>query len=270
MDDSYKPQCDFYMNLPSGLNKYLDDRKWEMITIGCSKTEVYKIISEDEILYLKINEPQPVFNLKKEKEILEWIGHKLPVPHVEFFCEQNGKDYLLISEITGKNSHITYTDEEKKVNIRVLADGLRQIHSLKISDCPIDNTPDTLIQMAKERLEQKKIDPQIFDRRWYHKTPDELFNDIIDLKPEKYDLVFSHGDYCLPNVIIKENQLSGFIDWNYGGINDRYFDIAAVSWSIGFNYGKEWIESFFKDYGLTNIDWNRIMLYQKLNEFFQQ
>ena len=70
--------------------------------------------------------------------------------------------------------------------------------------------------------------------------------------------------------MIQNGKLSGFIDWPWGGINDRYFDLAAVTWSIGYNYGEEWVEPFFELYGIKDIDWNKIHFYQMLNEFFQQ
>ena len=59
---------------------------------------------------------------------------------------------------------------------------------------------------------------------------DELASIRADLPPE--DVVFTHGDYCLPNVMILKGHLSGYIDWGYAGIGDRYLD-KAVHGGVG-------------------------------------
>ncbi|NPD87296.1 MAG: aminoglycoside 3'-phosphotransferase [Asgard group archaeon] len=255
--------------LPPELKIILEEYDWVVNTIGCSRTEVFKLDNRHQTLYLKINKPESVFNLEREKTILKWLESKLLVPQVLFFCKYKGKEYLLMSEIEGEVSFKANSDEIKRQNVKILAEGLKKIHSMDYSDCPINNSPDNLLQIAKDKLENKKIDNSKFDERWSDKTPEELFQEILKNKPRKYDYVFSHGDYCLPNVIVKNKELSGFIDWSFGGINDRYFDFAAVAWSIGYNLGGEWVKYFFEDYGLEEIDWNRMKFFQMLNEFFQ-
>ena len=71
--------------LPSELEEILEGFKWEVITIGCSKTEVYKLVKDNETLYLKINRPLSEFTLEKEKKILEWLNDRLPVPNMSYF-----------------------------------------------------------------------------------------------------------------------------------------------------------------------------------------
>ncbi|MCG3225932.1 MAG: aminoglycoside 3'-phosphotransferase [Candidatus Heimdallarchaeota archaeon] len=261
---------DLIKNLPKELQQIIEDYMWEKNTMGWSGTKVFKLTQDKEILYLKINEPTSDFNLEKEKIILEWLAGKLPVPEVIYFEKKNNTEYLLLSEIRGIVSHKTSKDEEKRKNITILAEGLKKIHSINPSECPIDNNPDKLIELARARLKKGKIDSSKFDKRWSDKNPEQLFEELEKIKPKEYDLVFSHGDYCLPNVLVKKNQLSGIIDWPYSGINERYFDLGAVTWSIGYNYGEEWVKFFFEDYGIEDIDWEKIFFFQMLNEFFQQ
>ena len=263
-------RIDLNYNLPPSLEKILERFDWSINNTGCSKTDVFKLTNKEETLYLKVNKSDSIFNLESEKIILDWVKDQLPVPEVIFFNKFEGKEFLLISEIEGNVSYDAKSDEEKRSNIRILAESLKRMHTIDATNCPINNSPDKLIKIAKDRMEEGLVRNNEFDERWKNKSVEELFDEILKLKPNNYDLVFTHGDYCLPNIIIKHRKLSGFIDLIFAGMNDRYFDIAAVVWSIGYNFGSEWVKYFFEDYGLTDIDWERIRFFQMLNEFFQQ
>jgi len=43
---------------------------------------------------------------------------------------------------------------------------------------------------------------------------------------------FVHGDLCLPNILIKNNHVVGFIDLENSGLGDRWYDYAWVLWSV--------------------------------------
>ena len=258
------------IELPEELQEILKDFSYEINNIGCSKARVLKLSNKEKTLYLKINKTNSLFNFEKEKIILEWISERLQVPKVLYFGRKDGLDFLLLSAIEGEVSYKVETEEEKRRNIKLLAEGLKTIHALPISSCPIDNSPEKLLQLARERLKNGKIDSTEFDQRWANKNPEELFEEILKLKPSEYDPVFVHGDYCLPNIMIKNGKVSGFIDWSWGGINDRYFDFAAVMWSIRYNYGEGWVEYFIEDYGIEDFNRDKLEFFQMLNEFFQQ
>lgn len=49
------------------------------------------------------------------------------------------------------------------------------------------------------------------------------------------DIVFGHYDYCLPNVLVRDLQVTGVIDWSGGGYIDRRFDLATALFSIRLN-----------------------------------
>ena len=60
---------------------------------------------------------------------------------------------------------------------------------------------------------------------------------------------FTHGDYCLPNVMIDGEEVAGFVDWGWAGVADRYKDIALVVRSLEYNTGKDLRTMFFDAYG---------------------
>jgi aminoglycoside phosphotransferase len=97
---------------------------------------------------------------------------------------------------------------------------------------------------------------------------DELLAELIVIAPEE-DLVFTHGDYCLPNIIINEElgNVVGFVDLGRGGIADRYYDLALCLRSIQYNIGDGYSQVFLHAYGLFNTwDENKIAFYQKLED----
>ena len=55
---------------------------------------------------------------------------------------------------------------------------------------------------------------------------------------------FVHGDFCLPNIFVDENnKFAGFIDLDNSGLGDKWYDYSWIIWSLEYNlktdvYGK--------------------------------
>jgi kanamycin kinase/aminoglycoside 3'-phosphotransferase-2 len=66
------------------------------------------------------------------------------------------------------------------------------------------------------------------------------------------ELVFGHGDYCLPNVLLEDGVVTGVIDWSRGGYQDRRFDLATACLTIRHNLRDEaFVTTFLEAYGYT-------------------
>ncbi|TMF43405.1 MAG: hypothetical protein E6I23_10480 [Chloroflexi bacterium] len=61
--------------------------------------------------------------------------------------------------------------------------------------------------------------------------------------------VLIHGDYCLPNVLVKDGRLSGLIDLGGAGLGDPQDDLAAGVWTLQYNYGPGHAREFLDAYG---------------------
>ena len=109
-------------------------------------------------------------------------------------------------------------------------------------------------------LVAKKIKGKMLCDEFFIKRPkklikiiDEVINLIenvnIDTFPyqiNKEKKVFSHGDLCLPNIIIRNNKIVGFIDLGDASIRDKEYDVATILRSYEYNinslkYSKEFL-----------------------------
>ncbi len=61
--------------------------------------------------------------------------------------------------------------------------------------------------------------------------------------------VLIHGDYCLPNVLVENAQLSALIDLGLAGLGDPQDDLAAGVWTLQYNFGPGLARVFLDAYG---------------------
>ena len=70
---------------------------------------------------------------------------------------------------------------------------------------------------------------------------------IID---EGYNTLI-HGDYCLPNILVKNGQINGFVDLGSAGVGDPWRDYAWAIWSLEYNLGtKEYTSLLLEKLGI--------------------
>lgn len=262
---------DIVKHMPEQLKDIIKGSKWIKDTIGCSDAHIYylKGISNGNNAYLKILLQNSLSTLLPEKRVIEWLQGKLPVPKILYYGIHKDIEYLLISEIEGEDASSKIFKTEPYNLIRILARSLKMIHAIPIENCPFDQRLDTKLKMAEIRVEKGLVDENDFEPAYLGKTAKYIFQEVLKMRPKDEELVFTHGDYCLPNIIIKDGKLSGFIDLGRAGVADRYQDLALAVRSIEHNLGsKKWSEMFLKEYGLDNIDTLKLKYYILLDELF--
>jgi aminoglycoside phosphotransferase len=254
--------------LSENLSKMTNGYTWRRITIGYSESKTYLLTGTSVNLYLKIQSLTAVESLLNEKERLEWLQVKLPVPEVLYYGKDDVNEYLLITEIAGVNASDKLFEMTLPAIMKQVAIGLRKVHEIKIDNCPFNQRLESKIEEARKRVQNKLVDEEDFDQIRLGLTPEELLKELLFKRPAMEDLVFTHGDYCLPNIIIDKGEFSGFIDWGRAGVADRYQDLALAARSITYNFGKEHVQHFLEEYGVKEVDESKIYFYQLLDEFF--
>ncbi len=258
-------------HLPAALRQQIDGVTAHRILLGESGTSVYRLLGESSgTRYLKIAAGTARRELHLERDRLVWLQGKLPVPQVLYFGENDVTEYLLLSAVEGLDASQLTEQTDPVQLVAVLAGSLRQIHALDIRDCPFERRLDTVLAQAKARIENREVADDDLDDEARTERMQRLYEQAASTRPRTEDLVFVHGDYCFPNILLDPQTLTltGFIDWGRSGIADRYQDLALAARSIIRNLSERWVGHFFDAYGLERVDSRKVRFYQLLDDVY--
>ncbi|MBS1412292.1 MAG: aminoglycoside 3'-phosphotransferase [Christensenellaceae bacterium] len=260
-------------NIPPSIKKHIFDKKYRVDEIGKSGSSVLCFDN----MVLKIEKQSE--EADNEMSMLKWLYGRLPVPEIIEFERNGGFNYLLMSRLEGEMACSETCLNKPEILLRALADGLKMLWNTDISFCPYMNNLDNKLRLARRRVEEGLCDTEDVEEGTYgpggFKNPEELLQWLMDNMPEEH-MVFSHGDYCLPNIFIKDGHINGFIDLGKSGAADIYQDIALCLRSLksnysgaygGINRGAVKEDLFFKELDITP-DWDKIRYYILLDELF--
>lgn len=236
---------------------------------GYSSSHVYHLThSHKSPLYLKISPQVDMHPVRDDYERLLWLAGKLPVPEVVAYAEDEHQAYLLMTALPGVPVYDLTLPQERERAVHILAEGLQRLHALPVDDCPFDQSNDRMIAQAEHHLRQGWVVEEELDEERRGRELPSLIAELHQARPLHEDQVFTHGDYCLPNIVIHQGQLSGFIDIGMAGMSDRYRDLALCGRSLAHNFGPEWLPLLYQAYGLEKVDGAKIGFYKLLDEFF--
>jgi aminoglycoside phosphotransferase len=259
------------IHLPSNLSAYIGNAEWTPITIGCSVAQIFRLHlpGHKEGMYLKVVDRDTRQSLHSEYERLAWLQGKLPVPGIIAYESEDNLEYLLTVELSGTHAADRSWSDRLQSMVRELAKVLRGIHSVPIDRCPFDKSLDVRIEEARHNLQMGLVDTEDFDHKRSGRSAESLYRELLATRPPDEELVFTHGDYCLPNILLNQDSgLSGYIDWGNAGVSDRYQDLALAYRSLTHNFGTQWAELFLQEYETKPLDRLKIEFYQLLDEFF--
>jgi aminoglycoside 3'-phosphotransferase-2 len=231
--------------------------------------------------------------LGDEAARLRWMAARgVPVPAVRHYALSGGWEYLLLDEVPGTDASAVASGVATAgprraapvaaLVVRALADALRRLHATPAADCPFRHPAPSRVAEARERTRRGLVDESDFDDAPRGRRAEDLVADLEadleTLRPEGEASVLTHGDYCLPNVILDigaggaprgaEVTVSGLVDCGRAGLADPYQDLALAARSIGANLGPQWVPEFFERYGIGEVNERKLRFYTLLDEFF--
>ena len=259
--------------VPSKIQLLIGSKTYTVDDIGMSGNQV--LIFED--MVLKIEDVSA--SVRKQVEVMQWLEGKIPVPKVLEYEEENGKSYLLMTKIAGEMSCEDYYLERPEILVKALADGLKMLWQVDVINCPQVRDLDVMLKEARYQVENNLVDVDNVEADTFgengFESPMHLLEWLENNRPS-YEPVFSHGDYCLPNVFLQDGQVNGFIDLGRAGVGDKWNDIALCYRSLKHNfdgiYGGKKYEDFNPDILFEALgiepDWEKIKYYRLLDELF--
>jgi aminoglycoside phosphotransferase len=257
----------------NSINSLLSSYGHRQIFTGWSGAECYYL--PDLAAYLKIAPSGGPSDLEQEKAVLEWLNGRLEVPKVLGFEEVGGKYFMLLSEIPGvpASEYVAANSNDPVLierHVELATRAMRTVHELPIDDCPLRRDIDVKLPDALENIRRGFVDESDFDLENQGRSAEVIYEELVKKKPLPEDLVFTHGDLCLPNYLVLNGEISGFIDFDRGGVADRYQDIALFLRSFGFNAGNgmDVRDTFCRAYGIDALDEEKLYYYRLLDELF--
>lgn len=216
-----------------------------------SGADVYFINKQDGF-FLK---SAPKGALLNEYTLAAYFAEKGLAPEIVDFFSSDGRDWMLTRRAVGEDA----TDSMYLSNPTRLCDtvatALRELHSLDASDCPVQSHTARYISTATQNYLAGNYDSTLFPDNWGYASAEEAWQVVEQNKHRLKDGVLLHGDYCLPNIILKDWQLSAFIDLGNGGVGDRHVDLFWGVWTLFFNLGTDKYTSRFLDaYGRDAVE----------------
>ena len=254
-------------DIPSTVAERIGDEPFQTDDIGRSDSAV--LLFSDKVL--KIEKTSDMSD--NEYEILRFLEGKLRAPRVLGFARENGFNYLLMSRLEGDMA--CRTDRTPEEVSEALARGIRLLRGTDISGCPRTRSFSDTLAETKKRMDDgalRGLSPQAKEFENFECLYDYLAAHVPDESP-----VFSHGDYCLPNVFLSEEGVCGFVDLGRAGVSDRYEDIYMCLWSMRYNFVtlgdmeesrfSECERIFFEALGMER-DGEKLRFYELLDEFW--
>lgn len=221
------------MNIPVSIKRRIGFHKGVLDKVGCSEAQV--LMFNDMVLKI-----QPDSNTSgNEHQMMRWLQGKLPVPEIIEEAFVDGTRYLLMSRIPGSYlCDAAILDDQERL-AALVAEGLQRMWAVDIEHCPTDRTLTQKFREIEAGLRSGTLTmEQARQAETYgpggFASPAQLFDWLIRHRPPE-EKVFSHGDYCLPNIFCDEKGLTGYIDLGCAGAADRWVDIEMALWSMWAN-----------------------------------
>lgn len=237
------------VELPTELEGLLSGGK--IYDSSCSPEARVYFIDKDDGYYLKRAERGALF---KEAQMTKYF-YSIGLGAKVLYYISGKYDLLLTARMRGEDcTHKRYLDNPLWL-CDTIADALRRLHEHNTDGCPIANRTADYITAVEENYSAGRYDMSLFSDRIVFGSPDEAIRVFRDGADALMSDTLLHGDYCLPNIMLDGNRLSGFIDVGNGGVGDRHIDIFWGIWTLWYNLKTDKYSSRFLDvYGRDKAD----------------
>lgn len=273
MTISRKKQAAMLADMPASMAAAVADYRWARDSVGESDAAVYRLQGTDGApdLFLKHGRGAAAVGLADELARLQWLAQYISVPAVTQFAKVAGPDqaWLLTAALPGKTaSEVLEANPALGPTVAdALADFLRRLHALPVEDCPFDAGHVVRLAQARRRIDAGLVDADDFDAGREGWTAEQVWTALQGCLPVAPDVVVTHGDFSLDNILLHEGAVVGCLDVGRAGIADRYQDLAIVCHGLA-ELDASLPQRFVEQYGIIDADQGKLQFHLLLDELF--
>ena len=218
---------------------------------SCSPEARVYYIERDEGYYLKC---AACGTLAREAQMTAYFHKKGMGAHVLDYVTDS-RDWLLTARVAGEDcTHERYLADPVRL-CDTLALALRALHESDHTDCPVQDRTASYLALARENYQKGRFDTSLFSPIIPFPSAEHAYRTLCEGLDALGCDTLLHGDYCLPNIMLNNWHLSGFIDVGNGGVGDRHIDLFWGVWTLHFNLKTtKYKDRFLDAYGRDRAD----------------
>ena len=222
---------------------------------SCSPEARVYFIDKNEGLYLKTAAKG---SLLREAQMGGYFYKKGLAPRILSYVSEE-RDFLVTARAEGEDAtHESFLSDPKRL-ASVMGEALRALHEMRAEDCPVQDRMGEYLALADRNFSEGKFDLSLFGDRILFESAEEAYKALCEGRRLLRNEVLLHGDYCLPNIMLKDFKITSFIDVGNGGIGDRHVDLFWGAWTLWFNLKTDaYRDRFFDAYGRDLVDEERL------------
>jgi len=237
----------------------------EPIMKGYSSDQKYSVLYHQNRYLVKLFDEKLLASKQQEYEVLtrlRQLGVKCSDPIALGINEHSNMGYLVLSYIEGEDAADILPRYSSSVQYRIGHEAGRQLHSIHQIE-----TPNTIQPWAERKLAKHR---SYMDRykSLEHKLPNDekliaFIDENVHLMQGRPNLL-QHDDFHASNLIVKDEQLAGVIDFNRMDWGDPIHEFLKVGFfsapvSVPFSIGQ--IRGYHDDQEPTEQFWQLYSLY---------
>ncbi|GAA2707384.1 APH(3') family aminoglycoside O-phosphotransferase [Micromonospora olivasterospora] len=212
------------------------DGAWTHVASRSYGTVIHRVDGRRHAFYVKTTPPRRDNDLRfhpgSEAERLQWLAARgFPVAEVVDVGGDDELMWLVTTAVEGRSAAGPWATHERPVVLDVVADVVRALHELPLTDCPFDRTLAVTLPLARLAAEMGWIDLDDLDPQHRGWSARQLLDELTATPPPAVeDLVVCHGDPCLDNFLVAPDTLAltGILDVGRLGAADRWKDLAIA------------------------------------------
>ncbi len=248
-------------SLIEGLGVSENDIK-EILPVGGMTNKNYKAFVNDKAYIIRIPGAgtSSMINRKYEMINSQLAAKKGIDAKILFFDEESG---VKIAELIEGAETLNQATAKKKENMELVVGVLRTLHN---SDMPMENRFNVFEKIEDYENIVKNVNGILFED--YEETKERVLKLEKILEEYGMEIKPCHNDTVPENFVKDINERIFLIDWEYSGLNDPMWDLAAHSIECDFSEDDE--ELFLDIYFNNSIEEKhkiRILIYKICQDF---